>query len=75
MKIGSKVLVCAGAWQGESGAFAGKEKTTVGELYRIELDNGMASLVSIGDFVVVSCPRGFPHDENCFICRRKDNTE
>lgn len=45
MEIGKRVRVVGGAWAGHSGEYAGMQKTPIGELHRVNLDNGMSTLV------------------------------
>lgn len=47
MKIGQRVIVRNNGkhWDGHSGEYVGDEKTLIGILARVELDNGMATLV------------------------------
>lgn len=45
MEIGERVVVSGGAWAGYSGEYAGTEKTMIGVLHKVNLDNGMSTLV------------------------------
>ncbi len=45
-KIGQRVLLTGGGWRGYTGEYRGPEQTLTGTLHRVELDNGMASLVT-----------------------------
>lgn len=48
MKKGQRVIVRNGgkAWDGHSGEYVCDEKTLIGILARVELDNGMATLTN-----------------------------
>jgi hypothetical protein len=55
MKIGDRVIVTGkGAWAGFTGEYAGQEKTIIGILHRVNLDNGRATLRKIQDIKKLS---------------------
>jgi hypothetical protein len=45
IKPGVRVVVTGGAWSGEHGIFVGVEKTIIGILCKVKLDNGFSTLV------------------------------
>jgi hypothetical protein len=45
-KIGQRVILTGGGWAGFTGEYEGVEQTLTGPLYRVKLDNGVASLVA-----------------------------
>ncbi len=53
-KLGDRVLVIGRAWKGYIGTFASLEFTLLGEMARVELDNGIATLISIDNIRLVT---------------------
>jgi hypothetical protein len=53
LQLGTRVLITDGAWKGYSGEYAQVEKTPIGDLHRVQLDNGMATLVSLDSMKVI----------------------
>jgi hypothetical protein len=47
ISFGDRVIVTGGAWSGYSGEYAGSEKTLVGVLHKVNLDNGASTLVPL----------------------------
>ena len=48
---GDRVIVTEGAWMGYSGEYSGKERTLIGELGKVNLDNGMSTLVPLSQIM------------------------
>ena len=48
---GDRVIVMRGAWAGYSGEYAGKEPTLIGEFGKVNLDNGMSTLVPLSQIM------------------------
>lgn len=44
---GDRVLLTGGPWGGHSGEYVGPEKTLIGVLHKVRLDNGQTSLVHL----------------------------
>jgi hypothetical protein len=53
LQLGTRVLITDGAWKGYSGEYAEVERTLIGVLHRVRLDNGMSTLVSLDSMKVV----------------------
>jgi hypothetical protein len=46
---GNRVQIIRGKWAGAEGVYAGGEQTPIGNLHRVNLDNGFSSLVQRQD--------------------------
>jgi ribosomal protein L24 len=57
VKRGDRVLVTGGAWKGNSGEVVEEQITPVGVLIKVDLDNGMSTLVDKNQVRLV---KGFP---------------
>lgn len=54
MEEGTQVKITSDVRKGKIGTFIRKENTAIGELYRIEFDDGSAGLYTRQAFVIIS---------------------